>query len=185
MIWTADLLQAIFFALSGVAVLVGGSVALWRFVLQRPFGVSWKVEPAADCRVRLMSDGRYWYMLRFDVHNLSVARQECTRVWTKVIFPDESGSTDPQPSSITAEQATERFGKAAELHRVVPVGGYVGVMPGAALDKVVDLVIGEIAIETESRRLLGLLPGRDVKMYFGGMIFPVNVEDIRLYRDAP
>lgn len=182
MSWTRDLLQAIFFAASAFAILVGAAIAFWRFVLHRPFGPAWDVVMPAECRVRRVSRDEYVYHVVCEIVNLSALPQRPMRNWMALSFPGEEAFRAPIPPIRTPGEASQHV--AADFATAgawVPSGGrttWVRTQPRAQLHHAVRF---KLAFETRPRRWFGLLLHSDPLMKFAASTVPVNTEDIDLY----
>ena len=182
--WTNDFLGAIFFASSSLAILGGGLVALWHFVLQKPFGAAWDIVLPSECRVRLMPDGGYMYHVAFEMVNLSLLSQRPMRQWAVLCFPGEPGFVAPLPPIKTPEDATQQMGESSSTHESSVSPGER--RPFGRTQTCPDLhhaVRLKLAFETQGRRWFGVSVGRNPVMKFGSSFVPVNTEDIRLYSE--
>ena len=172
-------IQLIVFALVPA---VAGLFALWRFVLQQPFDVAWESEPASDIRVKPIKGGKYEYIFRIFMHNLSASEQICTNTWVKLIFPEEAMFEGDFYSIATATEATCRLGDARRLRFRVPSGGHIGIEAHATRDRLCHVVQVGFAIEAETRTAFGLRNKTILKP--SSLHAAVDTNDIRLIQQS-
>ncbi len=179
----ADVASALFYGLGAVAVLLGGIVALRRFVLERPQGESWD-DQVSDCRVRRTND-IYYYSALVEVTNLSQSRQSALRVWAKLALPGEDDFSRPIPPIIrTHGEAEDFFGKyiavdADELGH----GELFRFGQGVSAPRLFHIV--RVFYCFEARRRRTLLPGwhKETALHPSARFVPVNLDDLKFYEE--
>jgi hypothetical protein len=166
---------------TGLAIVVGGAWALWRYVLPGPLGVDWQDE-VSDCKVRRLGPGKYLYTAEVGLTNTSNTVCVVERAAICILLPNEVPVGDQGPSAEVCKKELDRVEFDVDAGRCPP--RRCKPLPGSLVEETLnDAVFVAWRIRYYRPRWLGIF-GRSQAKLESERYVPVDTQSLALYRGS-